>query len=280
MTLTARARRYLKARGPTDTARQVVRFAWRKVFPSISAVEKRRRQLGRVLFQRFDGVVQAGPLRGLRLNPNSTWGLSDYGPMLLGLYEDHVCEVLADLAGPAKVLVDIGSADGYFGVGVVASGLFSRSICFELDPISRTALIELATYNGVADRVVVHGSANTDFVDTLRSEGLSPEDVVILCDVEGFEFELFTVEVLNALQGASIVIELHDRYGFNGAARLSALIGSAERHFAVSLIDRRGRNPFIIPALDGFAEDDQWLLCSEGRLIAQRWMILKPRTKR
>jgi predicted RNA methylase len=63
--------------------------------------------------------------------------------MLLGLYEASVMEQLKAFSAQASTLIDIGAADGYFGVGLVAAGVYTRSICFERDPVTRESLLAL-----------------------------------------------------------------------------------------------------------------------------------------
>jgi hypothetical protein len=96
MTLAYRAKRYLKARGGLAFTVQVFRYLGKATFSRfyVDPVFARRCRLGSELQNRFSGVVQAGPMKGVRLSPDSTWGRADRGPMLLGLYEASVMEQL------------------------------------------------------------------------------------------------------------------------------------------------------------------------------------------
>ncbi len=279
MSLGARARRYLKARGGWATAAQTVRYAWRKVFDRPDAITARRCTLGRQMYACFDGIVQAGPLKGFRLGSDPTWGAADKGPMLLGFYEQAVSAQLEKFSADASVLIDIGAADGYFGVGALASGLFERSVCFEIDPVTRAAMVEVARLNGVEDRVTIYGAADETLLDKLAAAGVDPADAVVLCDIEGGEFTLFDDALLAKLARSRFIIELHERMTHDGADRLARLTTDASRYFEIDYLEGGGRDPGAVAALQHLPEDDRWLLCSEGRSIYQRWMVLTPRAQ-
>lgn len=277
MSIGSRAKRYLKARGAWATAGQIVRYFWRKAFVRESPIVIRRRSLGLSLHRKFNGIVQAGPLAGFKLGSDPTWGAADRGPMLLGFYEAPVTKQLEEFSLQASTLVDIGAADGYFGVGFVASGLYSRSVCFESDLITTAAMREVAHINNVTDLVTVFGAADATFASKLQEAKVDLEDTVILCDIEGGEFSLFDDKLLGYLSRCKIIIELHEKMFSNGDAQLACLLESANHHFEIRFLDSGSRNPSEVGALQGMPEDDRWLLCSEGRNIFQRWMVLEPR---
>jgi hypothetical protein len=279
VSLQSRARRYLRARGGWATFGQTFRFVWRKVFDRDDAITARRRMLGIKIYNQVGGVVQAGPLKGFRLGTDSTWGAADKGPMLLGFYETAVTAKLAEFSAEATVLVDIGAADGYFGVGAVASGLYERSVCFELDPVTREAMADVARLNQVEDRVVMLAAADATMFSHLADADVDLAKTVVLCDIEGGEFTLFDDALLAKLSACRIIIELHERMTGDGDARLARLTASAERHFVISFLVGGPRDPGAVPLLQSLPEDDRWLLCSEGRSIYQQWMVLVPRNR-
>lgn len=51
--------------------------------------------LARLLYNRLQGTVGYGPLKGFRLQEQQIWGQGDLGPKLLGLYEQEVLERIA-----------------------------------------------------------------------------------------------------------------------------------------------------------------------------------------
>ena len=242
-----------------------------------------RRMLGDRLFTQFGGTVQEGPLKGFRLSVQPKWCAADRGTMILGLYEAQVLQQLVEFGSPNRTLVDIGAADGYFGIGCVAAGLFPRSVCFEMDRQMRASLHDVAAANGVADRVTILGTADHETVPAaLKELGLAPSDCVILCDIEGAEFDLLDADMLASLAGAHLIIELHEGnldggVPARGDALVDQLVSAAQGCFTTRLLNGGDRNPYDHPVLRDWRDDDRWLLCSEGRNIYQRWLVLEPR---
>ncbi len=80
-------------------------------------------------FEEVEGVVQGGCLTGFRIVNEHSWGTADLCSKLLGFYEQQNQDIFTQSSKPT--LVDLGAADGYWGVGLVQAGHFERSICFE-----------------------------------------------------------------------------------------------------------------------------------------------------
>lgn len=278
MSLASRAAQYLRDEGLSSTIRRTERYFRNRLIPEpVDPLFKHRKILGDQIYERFGGVVQEGALKGFRLSENPKWSAADRGTMILGLYEHRVLAKLVEFGGSNKTLIDIGAADGYFGVGCVAVGIYAQSICFELDAAMRGALQLTAKRNGVSDRLFISGAATQQSVCAeFERSGLDPAECVILCDIEGGEFDLLGDDILAKLSQASFVIELHDKAVENGDTKLDALIERAGKFFRTAIFDGGSRNPYDIPILRDFRDDDRWLLCSEGRNIYQTWLVLRP----
>ena len=236
---------------------------------------QRRIQLSETLYSLTDGIVRYGPLTGFKLRHNSQWGKADRGGMLLGLYEYEVQTALLDSSQRRNTFVDLGAADGFYGVGVVAARLFKKSYCYEIDEQARDALIETAHINGVGDSVVIRRECEASFYKNIFSDGIAPNDLVVLSDVEGYEFNIFTADTLAALSKAIIIIEIHDWDGRNH--NYEKLRQDAEPHFTISEIRTGARDLSHIEELQGFYDSDRWILCSEGRGDFGKWLKLTPK---
>ena len=154
-------------------------------------------------------------------------------------------------------------------------GFLKKSYCYEVDDEARAALIETAHINGVRDSVVVRGAGESSFYQAIFSDGIDPNDMVILSDVEGYEFNIFTAETLAALSGAIIIIEIHDWDGRNH--NYEKLRQDAEQHFTISEIRTGARDLSYIDEIRGFYDSDRWILCSEGRGDFGKWLKLTPK---
>ena len=236
------------------------------------AARQRRKALATRLFDAHGGVVAHGPFRGLRLERHANISRGPLGLKICGLYEAGVVDEIA-AAAPIGDLVNFGAADGYMALGPLVAGLAQRSICFELTATGREAIAHAAAANGLADRVVLRGAADAGTADALREAGFVPERALVLCDIEGAEFEVLDAGLLAALAPARLIVELHDNPARNGTAAREALIarlpaGSRHRILSAGPVDWRG-----VPDLAALPDTDRALVMSEGRRFAGEWLV-------
>ena len=275
--LLGRALDYFRANGLSSLPRKVgASLHARFLLPLIpDPVSRRRHALERRLFQQCGGIVLAGPLKGLKMHPAPGWGGN--APKLLGTYEAPILDKLIELSASADTLIDIGAADGFYGVGLVSQGFYKRSVCFEISSVSQRVLAEVAELNGVAGRVRILGAAGSDLAEVVSREGLPLTKSVVLCDIEGAEFDVFTPDLLHSLRRCPIIVELHEAYVENSQQRLTSLLEAAGEHFQASFMGMGERSISDHPIVASLSETDRWLLVSESRKINQRWLILQPR---
>lgn len=281
MNVFARTRRFYRENGARALPRKAAAYLHGRFIVPMKPdpIGKHRLKLGRALLKKSGGAVLQGPLAGFRLNPSPNWGAGDLGPMLLGTYEKPILDKLVELSRSAGLLVDIGAAHGYFGIGLVASGYFEKSACFELDSDMRDTLRSVAMRNGVADDVLIFGPADAGLAAQLNEAGVALSDAVVLCDVEGAEFDILTPELLETLKSCAIVVELHEKNVEDGERRLARLLEDAELHFTTSFLDYGAREVPNHEFVRHLPETERWMLVSEGRNMDQRWLILLPRDR-
>ena len=137
-------------------------------------------------FAMFGGVVAHGPFSGFRMQQTQYWSHYDATAKLFGLYEKEVADRLVALSASHDTFIDIGAADGYFGVAAVCCGHFRQSVCFEISPTGRQSIRHAAELNGVADRVDIRGEA--DAAELKNVIDRCPGPAAVLIDIEGAEF--------------------------------------------------------------------------------------------
>jgi len=236
-------------------------------------VRRRREELSRQIGSLLGNTVRYGPFKGLRMLPQSWWG-ADTAAMLLGLYEQEVLNSLQSVPRTHRTFVELGAANGYYGVGTTASGAFDRAYCFERSLSGRRLIRENARLNGVTDKVHVLPTAGCDFIQLIPPELRRVS--VLLVDIEGGEFELLDEAIFRQLAGCVILIELHEWFFADGEARLRKLEAAASPHFRVSRLTTASRDLSGFPELDLLNDDDRWLVCSEGRGRRMSWLRLDP----
>lgn len=239
-------------------------------------INLRRIKLSESLLKLMDNTVHYGKFKGLLLNDKYEWNRADVGNMLLGLYEKEVTESLSSVPPSHKTLVDLGSADGYFAIGCLVAKMFDKVYCFETSFKRQKILINNALLNHVEDRVEVYGTATNKFPFELQKKGVDISKCVIISDIEGGEFEVFDKIVLEALKESITIIEIHEWHK-NGINRYRRLQKRAKKHFAITKLTTRGRDLSIFPEIAELADNDRWLLCSEGRHHLTTWIRLDPK---
>jgi hypothetical protein len=241
-------------------------------FHRLTAV--RRLVIAERLAVELDNEIHHGIFSGMKLS-SLRWGGHDKAPMMLGLYESEVTSEIEKAASHTTTFVDVGAADGYFAVGSVFSDLYANAICFEISSEGRDSIKLNAERNGVADKVSIHAEATEEALLKM-AEGVDTKDLFILCDIEGGEFDLFTLRVLQAFKKSTILVEIHD-FTENDRKRYISLKLMAESIFNISEITQESRNPNILVSTRVLHDDDKWLLMSEGRPKAMTWLRLTPK---
>ena len=165
--------------------------------------------------------VQQGLFGGMAY-PSPTSHGSALVPKLLGTYELELAPVIAgwrDRAFP--VIVDVGCAEGYYAVGLAR--MFPGAVVHAFDSAAEARSMCLATSeaNGVASRMRMHGEcgqADLLAID-LGSGGL------VVSDCEGFEGDLFDIEVARHMARCHAIIEVHD-HPHDDAPRMKKLFAA------------------------------------------------------
>lgn len=241
------------------------------------SVPRERRRLSDLVLSEYNRTVQYGPLKGYKIPEESHWGGLARPSMLLGLYEREVVDVLVEHSANRDVFVDVGAADGFFAVGLVASGFFKRSYAFEISTHGRQVIKKSSEINRVPHSVSVNGMFDKNFLANAEKQ-LDLSRSVVLIDIEGDEFSLLGSPLIEQLRNAVVIVELHDFHFADGAALKSALFSRLKVYFDLTTISTGARELPRSEFLDSMSDNERWLLCSEGRARRMEWLIALPRT--
>ena len=222
--------------------------------------------------------IAYGPFKGIQISPeHASWGDGDLATKMLGVYEkvvlDKIVELSKSINGP---FIDIGAADGYYVIGATYAGLFQQAHAFEIDPQGHEAIRHNAEINGVAEKIHIHGSADSAQLISLVK---SHENALVLIDIEGGEFDLLDADTLEALRDCTLIVELHlhPHLVENGFEREREIIDMASKHFAIEKLKGQFVSPNEFDELDYFSDNEKLLAFSENRLWAGYWLLMTPR---
>lgn len=222
----------------------------------------------------FGNIVAHGYFSGMSLPKEVWWTENDRFIKLLGFYEEHVIKKLAELGKQYKHFIDIGGADGYFAVGVLHGKLFERCTCFEISPKGREVIYKNAKLNNVLQKITIEQEGNRE---TIKSIVSTHGPSVVLCDIEGAEFDLFDECLLNTLSDSTIIIELHDDVMSCASNARSDLIMRAKEKFDVTYLPRQTPNMNNIPEITNWSDIKRYLALDECRPRKMDWLLLSPR---
>lgn len=107
---------------------------------------------------------------------------------------------------PYSEIIDIGCAEGYYAVGLAR--MFSQTLvfAFDIDKRAQSMCLEMASLNGVEDRVKVSGACSQRRLIEFPFTGRG----LIVCDCESYEKDLFDRTVAAKLNCCDVIIEVHD----------------------------------------------------------------------
>ena len=220
----------------------------------------------------FDDRVFLGPFAGLKLSNDVWWGKNDYISKVFGEYERNVVDELIKNSHSYDNFIDIGVADGFFAMGLLRATSMKHAYCFEISEKGRETIDRLSKTNKLQDNITILGEANHEALIELMS---SVQDALILCDVEGYEFELFNETILSMLQSCTVVIELHDGVLPHVFQNRSKLIQTAQKYFDISYVNRCNPSYNTIEELRSWSDIERAVGFDECRPCQMDWILLK-----
>lgn len=224
--------------------------------------------LENLLQERSGDRVLSGPFKGMAYPLRSSEGARN--PRLIGCYEACLAPVIEEIvAGDYDTVVDIGSAEGYYAVGLALRMPAARILARDSDPKAQSACLQLAQENGVQDRLTVGGSVTHADLNHLITDR-----TVVICDTEGAEENLLDPAAAPALRRADILVEVHE--GMK-EGRLDLLLRRFKDSHIVRQIERRLDDQGLPAWADRLGDLDRMLLLWEWRSTPTPWLWMRQR---
>jgi hypothetical protein len=213
-------------------------------------------------------TVLGGPFKGMRYLTRARGSV--LLAKLLGTYEMELHEAIETaIAWAPDVVVDVGSAEGYYAVGL-ATKLSNASIyAFDTDRYAQYLLRKLAAKNAVTN-LTIGGLCTAERLQTTIQSAKRP---LIVCDCEGFEDQLLWLDAAPGLAKAMVVVELHEAVVPGVAAKLRDRF-KATHH--VEEIFARPRTARDLPTGVMLSESKAVRAIEEGRPAGMSWHVMKP----
>jgi hypothetical protein len=191
---------------------------------------------------------------------------------LLGTYELELRGAIETaIAWEPDVVVDVGSAEGYYAVGIARRLNQARVIAFDTDRYAQYLLGKLAAKNEVADRVTMDGWCSVHRLQEELAKGKRP---LVICDCEGFEDELLRLEGAPGLSRAIIVVELHDAVVPGIGGRLRERFGGTH---GIEEVMARPRQAADLPSGTSLSTERAEAAMAERRPDGMSWLVMMPK---
>lgn len=216
--------------------------------------------------KRHGRLVAHGPFAGMVYDVRASEGTR--AARLLGAYEASLHPVIeAIIARAPDLVIDIGSAEGYYAVGLARRLPLARVLARDASDRAQGLCRALAHANGVADRVEIGGlfaHADFDICQARRS--------VVICDIEGAEDALLDPVAAPALLQADILVECHP-----GMAKgvTSRLIGRFQATHRVTEIGRHLDDSGLPDWMEDFSDMDRLIALWEWRSGPTPWLWME-----
>jgi hypothetical protein len=219
--------------------------------------------------------IASGPFQGMRYISRAS--SSCLLPKLLGTYEMEINSAVETICqAKCDVVVDIGSAEGYYAVGLARRMPNARIVCFDIYKPARYLLNQLANKNNVAPRIEQRSLCTPQNLQDVLQTAVNP---AVLCDCEGAEDHLLLPDETPDLTRAIVLVELHERIRPGVTERL-------RKRFCVShkieVMAGHDRALSLIPEqLRGRLTDQEARFAlDEDRYGPMEWFFMTPMTAR
>jgi hypothetical protein len=222
-----------------------------------------------------DLTVRRGPFAGIKYPSLARLG-SACLPKLLGVYECELHPVLEEIATrPYTDILNVGSAEGYYAVGLAVRHPKARVTAYDIVPQQREFCANLAALNGVGDRVDTQAACTPESLANFSFKGRG----LIICDCEGYEAELFTPAAVANLGNCDVLVELHDHIDLTITDKILNVFKATHDVRLIQSIDivKRAKT-FEVPELANVHIETRRRVLTE-RFVEMEWAFLEPHEK-
>jgi hypothetical protein len=184
------------------------------------------------IYDRSDPVVLSGPFAGMKYFNEVVWGSIE--PRWLGTYEQELHPIIERIFQTNYCdIINVGSAEGYYAVGLAVRFPLARVHSYDIDPWARSQQRRLARLNR-ANNIEIRKSCTREQLTDCISER-----TLLICDIEGGEYDLLNPDEVPALHRCDILVELHDHggYGFTPQSGAEELAGSFSASHEITQIN-------------------------------------------
>ena len=193
-------------------------------------------------------------------------------PKFAGTYELELREALRQIVEMSPdIIADIGSAEGYYLIGLARLIPSSRILGYDLDAIANAMAKLLAETNHVEDRVTIRGRCSPAELETAIGPAKRP---VVICDAEGAEDDLLQPNQTPSCAAPMSLLSCTIR---NGLAYHVASASRFDPTHHIQVFSDAPRDKSMLPSGLELSEEEARLALDEGRQAVGDWYWMLPR---
>jgi hypothetical protein len=232
----------------------------------------RRHELLPYVFHSTNATVQTGPFAGTMLIPRYMWGDGDTAAKLMGVYEDELHDFIEQaIARDPDLVINVGSAEGYYSVGFARRLPNTRVIAVDVDPRAAGIVNDTGTANQLSNL-----QAMTQMVDHawLEKQCQAPTKPLLIFDCEGAELELLDPVRVSTLSKCSVIVECHDCMN---PVITDTLVSRFQATHDIQQVSQTYKDSYQFDFLNHLSDCDKWALVHEGRPSTMSWLYMVPK---
>ncbi len=251
-------------------------FEWKRKEAEEKKIQQEESKMYENVIKTFNTLfsnrtVLHGPFKGLQYPGLDSVGSGLY-PKLIGSYERELSAVFEMACRqPYTEIIDIGCAEGYYAVGCSIRIPSAKVYAYDTSEKARLLCAEMARLNKVDKRLLVRSLCSSEELRNFNFTGRG----FIICDCEGYEYELFDKSNIANIAGCDLLIELHDfinpkissymRSLFSDTHEITIIksIADDEKSSRYDYVETKNMEPII-----------KKILFKEGRPEIMEWILL------
>ena len=224
-----------------------------------------------------DRTVRHGVFQGMKYLPEQEQlGGSVLIPKLLGSYELELQPLLQRLqTRDYSEIVDVGSAEGFYAVGLGRLFPNSRVFAYDTNPEAVRLCRLLARLNGIETRLTTGPRCDATALQNLPLT----RRALVVSDCEGYEKHLFNADTVRKLAAHDVLIEVHDLIDIHTSSQLQAAFANTHQlEIILAVDDIKKAQTYDYPELASFDLAQRKILLAEYRAAMMEWFYFSPRS--
>lgn len=218
--------------------------------------------------------VLNGPFKNMVYPSLASAGSTLY-PKLLGSYELEISSLIESLCNDRYTqIIDIGCAEGYYAVGLGMRNRHATVFAYDISHSARAQCNAMARKNNVHNRVHTFSKCSAETLLDFVYRGRT----LILSDCEGYELNLFTKQVVEALINSDVLIESHDFINIETSSILESRFRSShDMHVFKSVDDIDKAYEYCFEEIESLPLSVKKALLCENRPSVMKWLFFASR---